>query len=182
MLTIKLSEYEIYNEYINKFTIYPSITIELEHSLVSLYKWEAKWNIPFLHIKDFTAEQYEDYIRCMILKMPSEPTFMLGLTPENAKEIQDYISHPMTATKTTNYSKSESSSTKKSIITAEVIYSQMIANNIPFECQYWHLNQLTTLIKVCNIKNNQDKMPKKEVDQRNAEINAQRRAKYNSKG
>lgn len=181
MLTICLSEYELYNELTNKFLTYPALTVQLEHSLVSLYKWESKWKIPFLHHKEFTQEQYYDYIKCMILNPPNEPTFMTGLTPENIKCIQDYISHPMTASIITIYP-TTGSSTKKEIITAEVIYSQMIANNIPFECQYWHLNQLTTLIKICNVRNNPDKMSKADSAQKNALVNAQRRAKYNTKG
>lgn len=180
MLSIKLSEYELYNEETNILITYPPITLELEHSLVSLYKWEAKWHTPFLHLKNFTTEHYNDYIRCMILKEPSEPTFMLGLTQKNIEEIQAYISNPMTASVITSYSKDGKSA--KKIITAEVIYSQMIEYNIPLECQYWHLNQLTTLIKVCNARNSKDKMSKKEIIQRNSDINAQRRAMYNTKG
>jgi len=181
MLTIELSEYELYNEKTNKFTSYDSKKIILEHSLVSLYKWEAKWHIPFLHVKNFVGEQYNDYIRCMVLTEPIEPTFILGLTTDNIKAIQEYIASPMTASTSFTFS-ANSKSVKKEIITAEVIYSQMIANNIPFECQYWHLNQLTTLIKVYNARNNPDKMSKKETTQTYAEINAQRRALYKSKG
>lgn len=181
MLTIRLSEYEIYDEYNNKFHTYPSISVNLEHSLVSLYKWEAKWHIPYLSVKNFTAEQYLDYIKCMILNPPNEPTFINGLTSENIEEIQKYIADPMTATIISENSK-EKNSINKTIITAEVIYSQMIANNIPFECQYWHINQLTSLIKTYDAKNNTKKLSKQESIQRNAEINAKNRAKYNSKG
>ncbi len=182
MLTICLSEYELYDEYNNKFHTYPSINVDLEHSLVSLYKWEAKWHTPFLNVKEFTTEQYLFYIKCMILNTPSEPTFINGLTQDNIKEIQTYIADPMTATVVSEHSKKETSFIKKSIATAEVIYAQMIANNIPFECQHWHLNQLICLINTCDAKNNPKKLSKQEVIQRNSEINTQRKAKYNSKG
>lgn len=181
MLSINLSEYELYDSLTNKFTTFLPLTIELEHSLVSLHKWEAIWQIPFLHLKEFTDEQYMSYIQCMILNPPKEPTFMSGFTPENLQTIQEYIAHPMTATTTSSYGESEKKH-KNDIITAEVIYSQMIANNIPFECQHWHLNQLTTLIKTCNVRNNPGKLSNREAAQRNATLNAQRRAKYNSRG
>lgn len=181
MLSINLSEYELFDYATNRFTSFKPLTIELEHSLVSVYKWEAIWGIPFLHLKELTNEHYMSYIECMVLNPPKDLPYLSGLTAEHMQMIQDYIAHPMTATTTSSYGETKQKH-KNEIITAEVIYSQMIANNVPFECQHWHLNQLTTLIKTCNVRNNPGKLSNQEASQRNASINAQRRAKYNSRG
>lgn len=180
MLEIAIKEGEIYRPHLNKFINIPSCTLTLEHSLISVAKWESKWHIPYLsnNIKK-TAEQELDYIRCMVIgNIPSEYVFEV-LSVENILKIKEYIDDSMTSTtfsKTTN-------KTKKEIITAEVIYSRMFSNNIPIECQKWHLNRLLTLIRVCDLSNGpKQKMSKKDSATWAAEQNAARRAKFNTKG
>lgn len=157
-----------------------SIDLELEHSLVSLSKWESKWCKPFLTKEQKTTEETIDYIRCMTLTENVDPNVYYNLTNENIKQVNEYIEAPMTAT--TFYENGPSKGGKE-IITAELIYYWMIALNVPFECQHWHLNKLLTLVRVCNIKNAPPKKRgRNEIMSRNAALNAQRRAQMNSKG
>lgn len=157
-----------------------SQTIQLEHSLVSLSKWESKWNKAFLSRKEKTDEETMDYVRCMCVTRDVDPSAFYRLTPENIKEINDYIAAPMTAT----YFRDEKiMGHSRDTVTSELIYYWMIALNIPFECQKWHLNRLFALIKVCNIKNSPaKKMSKSDIARQQAELNAARRKKYNTKG
>lgn len=154
--------------------------LELEHSLVSLSKWESKWCKPFIDTKDKTFEENLDYIRCMTLNKNVDPTVYTRLTTDNVREINEYIESPMTATW---FNENKKPGGKKEVLTAEIIYYLMIAHRIPFECQKWHLNRLLTLIRVCNLKNEPPKkMSKAETMRSNAALNAARRKKYNTKG
>ena len=159
----------------------PTIQIlELEHSLVSLSKWESKWCKPFLSKEQKTDEETIDYIQFMTLTENIDPEVYGHLTLENVKQINNYIDAPMTAT---TFNDNKNTSRNREIVTSELIYYWMIALNIPFECQYWHLNRLLTLVRVCNIKNTPPKkMGKRELMSRNAALNAQRRSQLNSKG
>lgn len=178
MLTITIPEQELFNELTNEFVRTKSHTIQLEHSLVSLSKWESKWNKPFLSKDEKTIEQTLDYIQCMTITQNIDPMVYRFLTDENIRDINDYIDAPMTAT-----TFSDKGSTSREIITSEIIYYWMISLNIPMECQKWHLNRLLTLIRVCNVKNAPaKKMSRKEIMNRNAALNAARRKKLNSKG
>lgn len=183
MLQIEVPEIELYNAEKDEFTYIRAQKLQLEHSLMSLSKWESKWCKPFLSNDEKTIEQTIDYIRCMTIGPPAsqEVYTMIAYNQEVFKQIKDYIDAPMTAT----WFK-EKEGTKKSsreIVTAELIYYWMIALQIPFECEKWHLNKLLTLVKVCNIKNSPSKkMPKKEVYSRNKALNEARRMKYNTKG
>lgn len=156
------------------------VTLQLEHSLVSLARWESKWNKAFLSRREKTEEETIDYIRCMTITQGIDPTVYHRLSSENIQQINEYIAAPMTATyfrddKIMGYS--------RETVTAELIYYWMIAMSIPFECQKWHLNRLFALIKVCSIKNTPPKkMSKTEIARRQAELNAARRKKYNTKG
>lgn len=179
MLEITIPGIELYDEKKNEFIIYEEKTIQLEHSLISISKWEARWCKPFLTAKEKTAEEVLDYVRCMILNDDVTMDDLSRLTRDNFTEINDYIGHPMTAT---TFS-SEPQKGGKEIITSEIIYYWMVAFNIPFECQYWHINRLLTLVKVCNIKNNPPKkMSKQEVLSRNKALNEARKRELNSKG
>lgn len=173
-------EDEKWDEKSGKFIEPPTIMLQLEHSLVSLSKWESKWCKPFLSQRDKTDEELLDYIKCMTLTQNVSPEVYGHLTSENLIQIKQYIDAPMTAT---TISEDKSSKGNKEVVTAEVIYYWMIALNIPFECRKWHLNQLLTLIRVCNIKNTPPKkMSKKDVMSRNAALNAARRKQLNSRG
>lgn len=177
MLKITIPGQELWDEEKEEFVNSKSTTISLEHSLISLAKWESKWHKPFLDKGDKTPEEIVDYIKCMTLTQNVNPE-VYGLIDDNLiKQITDYIEDPMTAVKTisaeTNNNKS---SYFREVITAEIIYCDMIALQIPFECEKWHLNRLITLIRVCNARNQPNKKrTKKEIARETAEINAARR-------
>lgn len=153
--------------------------LRLEHSLVSLSKWESKWQKPFLNKQDKTHEEIMDYIKCMTLTQNVDPDVYDHLDNNNIIAINDYIDSPMTAT-TFN---EQGGRANREIVTSEIIYYWMIALNVPFECQKWHLNRLLTLIKVCNIKNQPPKkMSNKDIMSRNTALNKARRQRLNSKG
>lgn len=155
-------------------------TLQLEHSLVSISKWESRWCKPFLSKGSMTDEETLDYIKCMTLTQNVKPEVYYRLTSENIKQIDNYIGSPMSAT---TFSKDTSAKGSREIVTSELIYYWMISLNIPFECQKWHLNRLLTLIRVCNIKNTPPKkMSRKEIMSRNAQLNAARRKQLNTKG
>lgn len=154
--------------------------LNLEHSLVSIHKWESKWNRSFLASKEMTEEETIHYIECMTLSDDIDSEIYTKLTKENIDEIHDYIYAPMTATK---IPKTKTGKNNKETVTAELIYFWMLESGIPFECQYWHLNQLLTLIEVCGVKRTPTKkMSKSEIMRQNAAINAANRARFNSKG
>ena len=180
MLTITIPATEMWDEKNEKFIDIKECRLQLEHSLVSLSKWESKWCKPFLFTNDKTAEEIMDYVRCMTLTTNVSPEVYYGLTSENIKAINAYIEAPMTAT---HFGSERNGSGKREVVTSELIYYWMIALNIPFECQKWHLNRLLTLIRICNIKNQPaKKMSRKEIMSRNAVLNAARRKQLGTKG
>jgi hypothetical protein len=180
MLTIKIPASEYFDESSGKFIMIKECIINLEHSLISLSRWESKWHRPFLGKEPFTNAQYRDYVACMSLN-PIDPMVLLGLTEKNMEEIKEYIDAPMTAT---TFPKTNNNKPNKEVITAELLYYRMIAFNIPMECQKWHFNRLLTLIRVCDIKSQPSKKKGNQSTalSKNAQINAARRAKYNTKG
>ena len=179
MLNIIVPAMEYYDEVNNEFIQFKEQVLQLEHSLVSISKWEAKWHKPFLDGKEKTLEQVIDYVRCMTITQNVKPEVYTRLTEGNLKAINEYIENPMTAT---TFSDTRQTPNRE-IITSEIIYYWMVAFNIPFECQKWHLNRLLTLIRVCNIKNNQPKkMGRNEILQRNKALNEARKKKLNTKG
>lgn len=164
----------------------PDVTIRLEHSLLSLTKWESKWHKPFLSMtdlaqkKELTNEMVLDYFNCMSLDGPISLSVLERLTDADIQTINDYIANPMTATW---FSNTGPKTGKKEIVTSELIYYWMISFGIPFECEKWHLNRLMTLIRVCNEKNAPPKkMSKSELMARNRALNKARRAKHGTKG
>ena len=181
MLEITVSYEEQWDEDKELFIPGKTQTLRLEHSLVSLSKWESKWCKPFLNRKDESPEDTLDYIKCMTLTQNVDPDVYNHLSRDNLLEIKQYIESPMTATTITD--NSNAAGRGRETLTSELLYYYMIALNIPFECQKWHLNRLVTLIRVCSIKNQPPKkMGKGEVLRRNAELNAARRAQMNTKG
>lgn len=159
-----------------------TVVLRLEHSLVSLSKWESKWKKAFLsNKKSKTYEEVLDYIKCMTLTPNVDPELYNLLTAENYKQIQDYIDDAMTAT---CLPQDKGGKKSNEVVTSELIYYWMIALNIPFDpCQYWHINRLLTLVQVCNIKNQPPKKSsKRDIMSRNAALNAARRKQLNSRG
>ncbi len=180
MLRITIPAVEQWDEIKQEFVFTKEQTLSLEHSLVSLSKWESKWCKPFLTKQEKTFEETLDYIKFMTLTQNVDSEVYNYLTNGNISEINEYIEAPMTAT---YFSDEKTSKTSREQVTAELIYYWMIALNIPFECQKWHLNRLLTLIKVCNIKNQPPKKrSKKDIMSRNAALNAARRKQLNTKG
>lgn len=182
--TIPKQHYEYYDEKKEEFLPpidIPETTITIEHSLVSIKKWEEKWKTPFLGKKEINSEELIDYIQCMTLTENIDPKVYKWIPKEIIDKIMVYIEDPMTATWFNDDAMPEKPNS--SAITAEIIYYWMLTLNIPIEFQNRHLNQLLTLIKVINIKNSKPKKvdPKTAAMQR-ARLNAERRAKYNSKG
>lgn len=181
MLTIVIPSNEKWNEITEEFIYSKGQTIQLEHSLVSISKWEAKWRKSFLSSKDKTNDETLDYIRCMTITQNVSPEIYFHLTRENLKDIEDYIESPMTATIFRGMPITQNVSPE--IITSEIIYYWMITLNIPFECQKWHINRLLTLIKVCDIKNQPpQKRSTRDIMIENTRINEERKRLLNTKG
>lgn len=182
MLKIFIPANELYDSSINEFITVKQQTISLEHSLVSISKWESKWHKPYLdkYYKK-TREEAIDYIRCMTLTQNVDPKVYYCIPKSEIDRITEYISDPMTATWFSNEENLKGRS--RQIITSEIIYYWMVTFQIPFECQKWHLNRLITLIKVCDEKNKkQKKMSRNEQYARQNKLNAARKAKSHSRG
>lgn len=184
MLTIIVPCLEGWDSSKEEFVVLkPEVKICLEHSLVSISKWESRWNKPFIgngysHEKELP--EIIDYIRCMTISQNVPDEVYNRLTEKNIKEIEDYIRAPMTATTVPEANKGPSN---REVVTSELIYYWMISYGIPMECQKWHLNRLITLIKVFSAKNSPPKkMSQSELAKRNFELNMRRRKQYNSKG
>lgn len=180
MLIIKLPEQETYDDEHQEFVTLPAVTVQLEHSLVSLSKWESIHEKPFLSKEEKTDAEVTSYIECMILA-PEDFSDIIGrFSPEEISRINSYIDAKMTATWFSDKSDGRRSN---ETITSEVIYYWLVAFQIPFETQHWHLNRLLTLIKVCNAKNKAPKkMTKAEIANRNRTLNEQRKAALNTRG
>lgn len=171
-------------EFIN-FILDHDYDIVLEHSLVSISKWESKWHKPFLINDKKTDEELIDYIRCMILTQNVPEDIVYFLTKDDLKKINEYIENPMTATTFHTYNnpnKFENPYKKQETLTSEIIYYWMIEHGIPDKFEKWHLNRLLTLIRVCSIKNNtNNKMNKKDALMQNRSLNQARRASHGIK-
>ena len=180
MLTIIVPGVEMFDEQSQEFTTKGDVVLKLEHSLVSLSKWESKHEKPFLGKGEKTTEEVLEYIKLMTLTPNPPEDVWEKLSGDNVKEINDYIEAKMTATW---FSDPPGAPQSRDVITAELIYYWMIVFEIPFECENWHLNKLFTLIRVCNIKQAKPKkMSRSEMAARNRELNAQRRAQLGTKG
>lgn len=179
MIQLVIPEREYWDEKKSEFVMIKRATIQVEHSLVSVAKWESKWKKSFFGKKDRTTEEIIDYVRCMTITQNVRPEVYSILTNDNIKTVSDYISESMTAT----HFNDDSETGSRDIITSEIIYYWMIVYNIPSEYQKWHLSRLLALIKVCSKKNDKPKkMSKSEIMNRNRELNNKRRQQYNTDG
>lgn len=180
MISIHIDSGEVYNEKTEEFIKIKEQTILLEHSLVSVAKWESKWEKAFLGSEKKTNEQMLDYIRCMTITQNVDPIIYKLISNKDLERIIKYIEAPMTATWFNEVGGAKSS---REVVTAEIIYYWMISFNIPVEFQKWHLNRLLTLIKVCSIKNApKNKMKRSEILSQNRALNQARRKSLNTKG
>ena len=164
MLELVVPGGDRYDEATGEFRSTDPTVLRLEHSLAALADWESKWKLPFLTLDKRTPEMVKDYLRCMAGGSVSDGV-LSALSPEQLQAITDYIDDPHTAT---TFRGGESSTAKA--ITSEEIYGWMVAYRIPFECQHWNLNRLTTLIRVCGIQQN----PKKQKESRMETLNRYR--------
>lgn len=180
MLKITIPAVDEFDDDRQVFIESEEVTMELEHSLISLSKWEAIWEKPFLSHEQHTDEQALSYIQMMTLTPNIAPDVYQRLTDDNLQQINAYINAKMSATWFTD----KAGPRNRDIITAEVIYHWMFSASIALECENWHLNKLFTLIKVFNEKNSpeKNKMNKKDLLKRNRELNAQRQAQHNTSG
>lgn len=181
MLQIEVAGGEFFDENREEFYEVKPQKLLLEHSLLSISKWEAKWKKPFLSEKEMTPEEFKYYIKCMTITSKVDPLTYECLTLNEYKTIKDYISDPMTATTI----KSNRPEPKRGrYVTSELIYYWMTAQNIPIECEKWHLNRLMMLIRIANIENNpkKKKMSRREIQSQNSALNAARRAKHHTSG
>jgi len=156
--------------------------LSLEHSLISISKWETKWHIPFLSKdKKKTTEQIIDYIRCMTITQNVPDEVFYVLSQDNLSDINKYIDNPSTATWFANTS-NKVGRVNREEITSELVYYWMVTYQIPFECEKWHFNRLFTLIQICYLKNQPEKkMNKRDIMARNSALNAKRRQQYKSR-
>lgn len=179
MLELMVAGGEFYDESLEIFIEVKPAVLRLEHSLVSISKWESIWKEPFLTQKEKSERQTIDYLKCMTVGQNVDPMLYRCITPRQMKEIEEYISDEKTAT-TFN---ERGGPPNRQVITSELIYFWMAQYNIPFECQKWHLSRLLTLIRIASIKNSPEKkMSKRAILSQNKALNDARRKAMKSKG
>lgn len=177
MLKVLVPATELWDERNQEFIYTKDTVLTLEHSLLSISKWESKWHKPYLTLEKKTFPQTMDYIKCMTLTPNVDPMVYNCLTKDNHREINEYINDTMTAAWFKDSQQKHGGSGEQ--VTSDLIYYWMVHYNIPFECEKWHLNRLMTLIKICTIKESPSKkMSKKDTLSQYAAINAARRKKH----
>lgn len=181
MLTLTIPGIELgFNDATSEFVYSEETVIELEHSLISVSKWESIWEKPFLSSSNHTSEQIYSYIEAMTLTPDVPPEVYQRLTTQHFEQINAYIDAKMTATW---FSEEGNNRRSREIVTAEIIYFWMVANKIPKDCENWHLNRLITLVKVISQKNSPPKkMSQAEIAKRNRMINEKRLAEMQTSG
>lgn len=181
MLVLDIPERELFDESTDRFIKIKAQTLKLEHSLISISKWESRWLKPFLTKEKKTQEELLDYIKCMNTNPVQDIDVVQYLSANELNKIVEYIDSPMTAT-TVTFFDDKKPKPKEETITSELIYYWMISAEIPFECEKWHINRLFALLKICSAKNAPKKKMTKEMAQSQAALNAKRRANLKSRG
>lgn len=180
MLRVTIPGDENFNNETQTFESINEVVVDLEHSLVSLSKWESKHQKPFLSAGKLSKEEIIDYLMAMVITPNVDLDALHMCSQKEIDLIQEYIDSKQSAT---TFGTMPERRGPGEIITSELIYYWIVSFNIPFECQYWHLNRLFALIRICNIKNSKQKrMPRNEIAQRNRDLNAQRKAELGTKG
>ena len=180
MLILKVKGGESFNEETQEFDDRPDFVLELEHSLVSLSKWESNFHKPFLDNKSKTNAELLFYIEAMILNPIYPDNVASWLSNDDLRVIKEYIESPASAT---TFGQMPERGGRGEVITSELIYYWLVAFSVPFEVERWHLNRLFALVRICNIKNQKPtKTSKSDMVRRNRELNAQRKAQYNTSG
>ncbi len=180
MLRITIPQTELWDEKNEELLYIKEQTLQLEHSLVSISKWESKWHKPFLSKKPKTDAEVLDYIKCMTITQNVDPNTYFGVPSSEIEKVNAYIDDSMTAT---TISDIQTTSRRSETVTSELIYHWMIVLGIPFECQKWHLNRLLTLIRVCEIKSRKPrKRSQQEIIRDNIALNAANRKRFNTRG
>ena len=180
MLKLTIPGTEYFDPESSTFETVGDVELELEHSLVSLSKWESKYKRPFLSNEKKTIEETFYYIEAMIISPIYPSDIVRRLTDKEISQINDYIESTESAT---TFGIMPERKGVGEVITSELIYYWMVAFTIPFECERWHLNRLFALVRICNIKNQkQKKMSKSEIARRNRDLNDLRRAQLNTSG
>lgn len=180
MLRIIIDGDESFDEETNTFEQTNSIVLDLEHSLLSLSKWESKHQKSFLSSGSKTSEEIFDYLKAMVVTPEADPDVLYTCSKENIFKIQEYIDSTQSAT---TFGTMPERRGPGEVITSELIYYWMVMFNIPFECERWHLNRLFALVRICNIKNSKpQKLSRGEMAQRNRALNEQRKVELGTTG
>ena len=180
MLSLQIQGCDFWDESTNQFVPMKSQVLQLEHSLVSISKWEAKYKKPFLSREGRTREETLDYIKAMTITQNVNPLLYNLITDDHIRKVNEYIDDPMSAT---TIKKQEGKGNAFKIITSEEIYASMVELRVPAEYQKWHFNRLMMLLRVLGERNKPPKkMRKSELARRNRSLNAARRARLGSRG
>jgi hypothetical protein len=182
MLTIQVTLSDGFDESTGKFVALESVALEFEHSLAALSKWESKWEKPFLVNDDKTPEEIISYFECMCLIEDFAPEVLLKLEPEQIQEILDYMN---TKNSATTFNGVEKPPRVSEITTSELFYYWMTALGIDWQAQYWHLNRLINLIRVCDLKNkpqNEQRPVTRDDLAARRDLNEQRRRELGTSG
>ena len=180
MLPLTIQGFDLFDEASNVFIPVKGQTNILEHSLVSISKWEMKYKKPFLSREPKTREETIDYVRFMTVTQNVNPLLYEHISDKQIEEINRYLDDPMTAT---TFNKEEGKGGSVRVITSEEIYYYMVSYRIPPEYQKWHFNRLMTLIRICDEMNKpKKKMRNGEIARSNRSLNKARRARSGSRG
>lgn len=163
--------------------------LKLEHSLMSISKWESKWHVPFIGRDDLSPEEFRDYIRCMTINQVKNPKVYDWLTQADVNKILDYMQNSYSAWEIRPSKKNGKK--KQKLDTVESIYYAMIQFGIPLECEQWHFNRLVALIDYFDSQGGgsagggggqQKKKSNREIMEMYRAMNERNRKRFNSKG
>ena len=180
MLTITVGGTESFDEATQQFVTVDGVDLQLEHSLVSLSKWESEFEKPFLGTEEKTPEELLGYVKAMVLTPEVPEEVFLKLSTKNFEAINEYINAKRSATW---FNEAPGAPKSREVVTSELIYYWLTVFQIPFEVENWNLNRLFTLIRVCNVKSAKPKkMSRSEMAERNRQLNQQRKEQLKTRG